>query len=178
MHNFIHLPETIILSPLNCFSKKRLFEEIAQCASSLLGGREGNKITNPSHTILRSLQGREMMGSTVVCDRFAIPHCAPPGNNHTLAVLALLAQPVPYNTVDTEHQLIDIVYSFFFSVSDEVEHGERMLELLAEIMSGTSVRGALQRVRHDHAKLALNLRRIDALLHARLLSSSEAEKSA
>ena len=178
MHNFIHLPETIILSPLNCFSKKRLFEEIAQCASSLLGSREGNKIVNPQHTILRALQQREMMGSTVVCDRFAIPHCAPPGNSHTLAVLALLAQPIAYNTVDTEYQLIDMVYSFFFSVGDEAEQGERMLELLSEIMAGTSVRGALHLVRHDHAKLVLNLRRIDAMLHEKLLAASAAEKSA
>lgn len=176
MHNFIHLPDTIILSPLNCYSKKRLFEEIAQCASAQLINMDGNKIIDPPRAILQALQSREMMGSTVVCDRFAMPHCSPPGNNHTLAVLALLAQPVQYNTVDTEHQLIDLVYSFFFSRSEDARNGELLLEHLSEIMSTTPLRGALHRVRHDHNKLTLNLKRLDALLHEKFLGAG-AEKS-
>ena len=51
------IPKSLILSPLFCFSKKRLFEEIADCA--------GYVLQKPAKEIIDALNRRETYGTTV-----------------------------------------------------------------------------------------------------------------
>ncbi len=154
--SFTTLPETFILSPLVCFSKKRLFEEVASCASQLLKYSESD--------IIRALNEREKLGSTIFAAGIAAPHAALPGIDHTTAILAILDHPVPFNTIDSDPQQIDIALCFFLATKED--HGvlEQRLGKLTEILSSSELVNSLRRSCHDGSKLMLILQKVDKLL--------------
>ena len=66
LDSFEFLPDTLILSPLSCFSKKRLFEDVADQAAFI--------IKTHAIDINMLLNDREKCGSTALDNGVAIPH--------------------------------------------------------------------------------------------------------
>lgn len=156
MTNFKILPKTIIFPNLQCFSKKRLFEEIAECASYIFETNTQN--------IIDALNQREQYGSTVVVDGLAMPIALVLEAKHPLAILALLSNKIGFNTVDMDQQNVNIVFTFFLSVNEDLKQYESLLEKLNDIMSNPDLLSALYKVKHDENKIHLILNKIDALL--------------
>ena len=98
----IVLPKTQILSPLFCFSKKRLFEEIAECAAFIT--------KKTSKEIIVALNEREKLGTTVFFQGVAIPHAVIQSSTPTFAVLSILDKPITFNSIDADEQLVDIAF--------------------------------------------------------------------
>ena len=80
MAQFKILPNTYILSPLICFSRKRLFEEMSDLAAAITGVE--------AHVLLTALNEREAMGSTACAKGICIPHGVIPELKQSVAVLA------------------------------------------------------------------------------------------
>ncbi|MGN0903181.1 MAG: PTS sugar transporter subunit IIA [Succinivibrio sp.] len=154
----IVLPETQILSPLFCFSKKRLFEEIAQCAGYLLN--------TPQNLIIEKLNERECLGTTVFYPGIAIPHAVVKGNRNTetFGVLCILDKPISYNSIDADEQLIDIAYSVFISPDEDLEKMEDLLKKITQIMSNNDLLNAMRLSKNEKAKVMTILHQIDGML--------------
>lgn len=150
---FTSLPPTLILSPLVCFSKKRLFEEIARCGM----GKSGMALKD----ITRALNLRESRGSTVIAEGVALPHLRSTVIDESFAVLSILEDPVPFGLIDSEPSSVDVALTFFFSSRDPVDRGEAMLERLSHLLGDPELVKALRRTRHDPGKLAEILAVID-----------------
>ena len=114
----IVLPKTQILSPLFCFSKKRLFEEIAECAAFIT--------KKTSKEIIFALNEREKLGTTVFFQGVAIPHAVIQSSTPTFAILSILDKPITFNSIDADEQLVDIAFSLFISPKDDVEKVESL----------------------------------------------------
>ena len=123
----IVLPKTQILSPLFCFSKKRLFEEIAECAAFIT--------KKTSKEIIVALNEREKLGTTVFFQGVAIPHAVIQSSTPTFAVLSILDKPITFNSIDADEQLVDIAFSLFISPKDDVEKVESLLKSLTIVLS-------------------------------------------
>lgn len=173
MYTFKIIPPTVIVSPLVIFSKKRLFEEISQRASFIIN--TGDRAIEPvtQKYILDRMIRRESNGSTAVTAGFAMPHAMVRRAKSSLAILSVLNTPVQYNTVNTERQMVDVVYSFFFPTSDDSTKCEAMLEQLADIMQDQGLIEAIRLARHDEAKLAFILNKIDQALVSELSKEKE-----
>lgn len=165
MQKFKILPKTLIISPLLCFSKKRIFEEIAECVSYMFN--------TSTQDIINALGHREMYGSTVVCDGFAMPHAYVPIKKDPIAILAILSKPVSFNTIDTDPQFVDVVFSFFFTKEDDLAQKEMMLESLTTLMSNQELLTALRKNKYDEIKIGLMLNRIDGILNQQLANRLE-----
>ncbi len=152
------LPKTIILAPLSCFSKKRLFEELGESAGCCLGidGRE----------ISRALAQREALGTTYVGNGTAVPHAVFEGSKEA-AVLALLNKPVAFNGIDSEEILVDTVFAFCFALKPEsklTEDKEMFGDHLVRLLSQRELTASLRLSRHDSSKIAGILKKVDAML--------------
>lgn len=156
MAQFTILPNVYILSPLTCFSKKRLFEEICATAAAI-SGLERNDL-------LRALEEREAQGSTVCAKGIAIPHALIPTLDKTVAILTILQQEVPYNSVDTDYQGVDMALAFFISPKDKYEDVEEMLRLVSKELSNTELANSIRRVWQENTKINMILRKLDELL--------------
>ena len=150
------LPYTLILSPLFCYSRKRLFEEIAECASAELG-------VDPQLQI-DELNYRETEGSTVFFQGVALPHAVMKKIPYSLAVLSILDKPVTFNSIDSDPQFIDIAFTLFVSVKDEYNKVEKLLLDVTDILSNQDLLNSLRLCRNENAKLKLILEKIDLLL--------------
>ena len=97
----IVLPKTQILSPLFCFSKKRLFEEIAECAAFIT--------KKTSKEIIVALNEREKLGTTVFFQGVAIPHAVIQSSTPTFAVNAMRLSKNEKHKVETILNQIDLL---------------------------------------------------------------------
>ncbi len=165
MSTFKILPKTIVFPNLQCFSKKRLFEEIAECASFIFKVK--------TKDIIATLNQREQYGSTVVTDGLAMPIALVVEADAPLAILAILSNSIGFNTVDMDKQNVNIVFSFFLSPKEDLKQYELLLEKLTNIMSNQDLLTALRKVKHDENKINLILNKIDALLYEELLDNGE-----
>ncbi|GAA6191335.1 PTS lactose transporter subunit IIC [Phaeobacter gallaeciensis] len=93
-------------------SKKRLFQEIGELASSALG-------MNAQATV-EALMERESLGPTGVGNGVALPHARMPGLEQVSAVFVMLEKPIDFGSVD--RQPIDIAFALFAPEEAGVEH--------------------------------------------------------
>lgn len=163
MAQFKILPQTYLLSPLTCFSKKRLFEEICTLVSAITDIKE--------EVLLQALNERESMGSTVCAKGIGIPHALVPGLDQSLAVLTIINKEVPYNTVDTDYMGVDVALAFFISPKDDYDYVEQMLRFVSKELDNTELANSIRRVWQDNSKLILILQKLDALLSQEFKSS-------
>ncbi|MCK0525467.1 MULTISPECIES: PTS sugar transporter subunit IIA [unclassified Anaerobiospirillum] len=167
MAQFKILPTTWLLSPLTCFSRKRLFEEICSMVST---------ITDISpNVLLKALNEREAMGSTVCARGISIPHAVVEDLESSLMVLTILHDEVSYNPVDTDYMGVDMALAFFISPKDDYETVEQMLRLVSKELNNTELANSIRRVWQDNAKLMLMMQKLDSLLYQEL-KDSVAEK--
>lgn len=167
---FSKLPPTLILSPIICFSKKRLFEEIAECASYIT--------EIPTEQVITALNDREKMGSTVCAKSIAIPHAiilSAPKDFETFGILCMLSEPIAFNTVDTDPLTIDMAYAFFISHDDSYEDVQNMLYEVSNILSQEALSNSLRLSRYDDDKITAILNKVDSLLSNALLHEEENE---
>ncbi len=150
------LPKTLILSPLFCFSKKRLFEEIAAAASG--------ELELPQKVLVSILNEREDQGSTVFFDLAALPHALLPEEKPTLGVLSILDKAVPFNSFDADLRLVDITYTLFINPSDDYDEAQQLLLSLSSVLANLDLLNALRQSRNETAKINLILEKLDALL--------------
>lgn len=156
MAQFKILPQTYLLSPLTCFSKKRLFEEICTLVSAITHIEEG--------VLLQALIERESLGSTVCAKGIGIPHALVPELEKSIAVLTIINIEVPYNTVDTDYMGVDIALAFFISPKDDYDYVEQMLRIVSIELDNTELANAIRRAWQDNNKLILILQKLDSLL--------------
>lgn len=156
MAQFKILPQTYLLSPLTCFSKKRLFEEICTLVSAITGIKED--------VLLQSLNERESYGATVCAKGIGIPHAVVNDLEQSLAILTIINKEVPYNTVDTDYMGVDIALAFFISPKDDYDYVEQMLRIVSRELDNTELANAIRRVWQDNSKLILILQKLDSLL--------------
>lgn len=156
MQKFKILPPTYILSPLNCFSKKRLFEELCLVASPF------TEVSDKD--LLVALNAREAGGSTVCANEVGIPHTMLKDIESSVAVLAILPQPISYQTIDTDYEGVDIAFAFFLSNKDDYAKNKEMLFQLYELFENPDLVNSLRRSWQDSSKLHQILFKIDELL--------------
>lgn len=164
------LPETQILSPLFCFSKKRLFEEIARCAAFIMKKSQKDIIT--------LLNQRENLGTTVFYQGVAIPHAVIDSDTPTFAILSILDKPITFNSIDADEQLVDIALSLFISPKEDREGVETLLRNLTIVLSNTDLLNSLRLAKNEQHKLEIILNQIDVLLEQAkdgIVESSETE---
>ena len=152
----IVLPEVQILSPLFCFSKKRLFEEIAKYSSYLL--------EKDPKDIIRALNEREQLGTTVFFDGIAMPHAVIDSKVPTFSILSILDKPITFNSIDADEQLIDIAFSIFINKKDDIQKVESLLKNLTIVLSNVDLLNSLRLAKTEKPKLNVILNQIDCLL--------------
>ena len=150
------IPKSIILSPLFCFSKKRLFEEVADCA--------GYVLDKPAKEIVAALNKRESYGTTVFFPGIAIPHAVIDSKHETFAILSILDKPITFNSIDADEQLIDIALCLFISKNDDEAKVESLLKDLTIVLADNELLNALRLAKNETSKLATLLNKIDYIL--------------
>lgn len=93
-------------------SKKRLFQEIGDLASSAYH-------LNPQDTV-EALLERESLGPTGVGHGVALPHARMPGLDDVIGVFLMLETPIDFGAVD--RQPVDIAFALFAPEESGVEH--------------------------------------------------------
>lgn len=151
------LPKTLILSPLFCFSKKRLFEEIADYASC--------KLNITPKSLIASLNEREKIGTTVCFKGIALPHAIINDIPESYGVLSILDKPITFNSIDSDKQIVDIAYTLFVSTNESYQHIESLLVELVHILSHNDLLNALRLCRGEKAKISEILNKIDLTLN-------------
>lgn len=160
MPNFKILPPTYILSPLNCFSKKRLFEELCLVVSPL------TECTTKD--LLQALNRRESEGSTICANHVGMPHALLKDLDSSIAVMTLLPEPISYHTIDSDYEGVDIAIAFFFSPKDNYDKSKEMLFQLYELFENKDLVKSLRRSWQDPNKLLQILHKIDDILDDRI----------
>lgn len=151
------LPPTLILSPLFCFSKKRLFEEIADYASCELK-------VEPRY-LIDELNSREKMGTTVFFKGIALPHAIINDIDNSYGVLSILDKPITFNSIDADEQLVDLAYTLFVSPQENYQHIEILLQQLTQILANNDLLNALRLCRGEKSKISDILNKIDLTLN-------------
>ena len=151
------LPQTLILSPLFCFSKKRLFEEIADYASCELK-------VSPKY-LIEELNSREKMGTTVFFKGIALPLTIINVINYSYGVLSILDKPITFNSIDADEQLVDLAYTLFVSPQENYQHIEVLLQQLSHILANNDLLNALRLCRGEKSKISDILNKIDLTLN-------------
>lgn len=168
MAKFKALPPTYILSPLNCYSKKRLFEELSLVVSPLAECQPRD--------LLYALNAREANGSTICANQIGMPHAVIETLKTSIAVLTILPQTIPYNTIDADPEGVDIAFAFFFSMQDDYEEYEEILRHLYELFENPDLGNSLRRSWQDPIKLRQILTKVDLHLDQVLHPEGEVEE--
>lgn len=164
------LPETLILSPLFCYSRKRLFEEISEQASSTL------KVE--PQILIDALNDRETEGSTVFFPGIAVPHAVIRKITQSRAVLSILDKPILFNSIDADAQFIDIAFTLFVAPSEDYEAVERLLLDVTATLANQDLLNSLRLCRNEPNKIRLIIDKIDQLLDENRKNSGQNTKGA
>lgn len=122
-------------------SKKRLFQELGELASSAYGLNAA--------TAIDGLQERESLGPTGVGHGIALPHARLEDLSRIIGVFIRLEKPLDYDSVD--RQPVDLVFGLFAPKDSGVEH-LKALALVSRTMRDANVVSKL-RANSDPAKL-------------------------
>lgn len=118
------LSKDSVLSPVLCFSKKRLLEIIAKKAAILTGVDEC--------VLLKELNLREKMGSTFVGNGFALPHTIIPKDYPETAVFVILNHSVHYSHFDNSYA--DCFLALFLH-EQTVQENEEQIQCICSTLS-------------------------------------------
>lgn len=165
INDFKALCNLIILSPLVCFSKKRTFEEICQCASFNLGLDE--------KFLFHQLSEREQIGSCVLRSNVAIPHVSVNSKQDNLCILAILNDPIEFQSIDSDRQMVNVVFSFFFNHKLNWQKSQLFLYELSELLNDDNLINSLLLSQNDPKKLNIILHKLDDKLKDRLDKNME-----
>lgn len=122
-------------------SKKRLFQELGELASSAYGLNAA--------TAIDGLQERESLGPTGVGHGIALPHARLEDLSKIIGVFIRLEKPLDYDSVD--RQPVDLVFGLFAPKDSGVEH-LKALALVSRTMRDVNVVSKL-RANSDPSKL-------------------------
>ncbi len=122
-------------------SKKRLFQELGELASSAYGLNAA--------TAIDGLQERESLGPTGVGHGIALPHARLEDLSKIIGVFIRLEKPLDYDSVD--RQPVDLVFGLFAPKDSGVEH-LKALALVSRTMRDANVVSKL-RANSDPSKL-------------------------
>lgn len=122
-------------------SKKRLFQELGELASSAYGLNAA--------TAIDGLQERESLGPTGVGHGIALPHARLEDLSRIIGVFIRLEKPLDYDSVD--RQPVDLVFGLFAPKDSGVEH-LKALALVSRTMRDANVVSKL-RANTDAGKL-------------------------
>ena len=122
-------------------SKKRLFQELGELASSAYGLNAA--------TAIDGLQERESLGPTGVGHGIALPHARLEDLSKIVGVFIRLEKPLDYDSVD--RQPVDLVFGLFAPKDSGVEH-LKALALVSRTMRDANVVSKL-RANSDAGKL-------------------------
>lgn len=107
----ILMPEAVrVLGTLS--SKKRLFQDLGEIASSVYGLKCAD--------VVDALQERESLGPTGVGHGVALPHARLDGLTRVVGTFLRLEKPLEFGAVD--RQPVDLVFSLFAPRESGVEH--------------------------------------------------------
>ncbi|MCR5536478.1 MAG: PTS sugar transporter subunit IIA [Succinivibrio sp.] len=159
------LPDTMILSPLFCYSRKRLFEEICEQAST--------ELKVEPQILIDALNTRETEGSTVFFTGIAIPHALIKKIGKSKGILSILDKPIPFNSIDSDPQYIDIAYTLFVSPEEDYEEIERLLRDVTATLANQDLLNSLRLSRNEPTKIHLIIEKIDQLLDENRKSSTQ-----
>lgn len=151
------LPKTLILSPLTCFSKKRLFEELCEVAAAVSD--------NSPNELIKGLNKREKCGATICPNGVGMPNTAVADLESSFAVLAVLPEKIQYNTIDSDTEEADVAFAIFFAEDTKQEEASELMRCLFNCFKNQDLVNSLRRVRYDENKLKLILQRLDSLLY-------------
>ncbi len=135
-------------------SKKRLFQELGEIASSVYD--------LPLADVVDALMDRESLGATGVGQGIALPHARLPQLSKVVGVFLRLERPLEFDAVD--RQPVDLVFALFAPAEPGVDH-LRALALVSRRMRNAD----------NCAKLRANSDPVT--LHA-LLTAEEASEAA
>lgn len=93
-------------------SKKRLFQELGEIASSVYN--------LPAREVVDALLDRETLGPTGVGQGIALPHARLPGLRKVVGVFLRLERPMNFNSID--RQPVDLVFALFAPADSGVDH--------------------------------------------------------
>jgi len=93
-------------------SKKRLFQDLGELASSVYGV--------PVREATEALMDRETLGPTGVGNGIALPHARLPGLRNVVGVFFRLERPLDFDAVD--RQPVDLVFALFAPAESGVDH--------------------------------------------------------
>lgn len=122
-------------------SKKRLFQELGELASSAYGLNAA--------TAIDGLQERESLGPTGVGHGIALPHARLEDLSKIIGVFIRLEKPLDYDSVD--RQPVDLVFGLFAPKDSGVDH-LKALALVSRTMRDANVVSKL-RANNDPSKL-------------------------
>ncbi len=109
-------------------SKKRLFQELGELASSAYGLNAA--------TAIDGLQERESLGPTGVGHGIALPHARLEDLSKIIGIFIRLEKPLDYDSVD--RQPVDLVFGLFAPKDSGVEH-LKALALVSRTMRDANV---------------------------------------
>ncbi|MCC6864184.1 MAG: PTS sugar transporter subunit IIA [Rhodobacteraceae bacterium] len=122
-------------------SKKRLFQELGELASSVY--------RLDAATVIDRLHERESLGSTGVGHGIALPHARLEDLTSIIGVFIRLEKPLDYDSVD--RQSVDLIFGLFAPKDSGVEH-LKALALVSRTIRDENVVSKL-RANNDPAKL-------------------------
>lgn len=133
------LQTSLVRCKLQCTSKKRVLEEIADIAHH----HDPDIQKKP---LFKKLFEREQLGSTALGDNVAIPHCRISGLKKIIGCLITLEQGVAFDAPDD--QPVDIIFALIVP-EDEVNAHLDALSILAATFSKPQARNELHKAKTD-----------------------------
>lgn len=114
-------------------SKKRLFQELADLASS--------EYRLPQSEVLDALQERESLGPTGVGQGVALPHARLHGLDKVVGLFLRLEKPLDFDAVD--RQPVDLVFALLAPETSGVDH-LKALALVSRTLRDADLRNKLR----------------------------------
>ncbi len=127
------------LAGVSGVSKKRLFETIADFASTLFPETD-------SEDIFDCLIERERLGSTGVGEGVAIPHCRLEKCDAAIGILMQLSEPIDFDAIDSVP--VDLVFTLLVPEAAVNSHLES-LQVIATNFNKPEYREALRNAQTD-----------------------------
>ena len=126
-----------VMSPVLCYSRKKIFEIIASHGASLTGLH---------HTeIIAGLNSREKIGTTYIQNGFAFPHMIIPDKATESALFLVLETPIAYGQM--EDIKADIILALFLHQQTVDNHADE-IEQTSLILSDITITKTIRSLRN------------------------------
>jgi len=135
----INISQTISAGHVYCVehnsSKKKILELISKSASQISGDVKYQEI-------LASLQSREKIGSTVICEGVAIPHARIPNFPRPLCVLVQLKNKIDFD--EKQSSPVGIIISLLIPDHADQDHVAILSSLAKKLKEPRYLQGLIQ----------------------------------